>query len=438
MRGERARPVRECGRGNGCSERSAARPGPILTSPLRQVGGLNATSRTILHGTSGRCPMSICRRVRGHLAALAARPQPSIGRGGLDTAGAVVADCVWGIRSGLVVRTFSVVIEVSNLTKRYGSTVAVRDLSFTVQPGHVTGFLGPNGSGKSTTMRVILGLDTPTAGEARVGGRRYVGLRAPLREVGALLDARAVHPGRTAQDHLRALARTNRIPKTRVDEVLGAVGLSDVAGRRAGGFSLGMSQRLGIAAALLGDPGVLLFDEPVNGLDTEGIRWIRTQMKGLAADGRTVFVSSHLMSEMELTADRLVVIGGGRLIVEATVAEFIDSYSQEVTVVRSPAAGRLREVLERAGGSVALDPGGGWRVTGLDPATVGETALANGVAVHELRRLRSSLEDVYSQLTDTSVEYRATARGANPNRRRPSDDHDRRCRAGDSPFTAGA
>jgi ABC-2 type transport system ATP-binding protein len=303
------------------------------------------------------------------------------------------------------------VIEVSSLTKRYGSTVAVRDLSFTVQPGHVTGFLGPNGSGKSTTMRVILGLDAPTAGEARVGGRRHVELRAPLREVGAMLDARAVHPGRTARDHLLALARSNRIPRTRVDEVLGAVGLSDVAGRRAGGFSLGMSQRLGIAAALLGDPGVLLFDEPVNGLDTEGIRWVRNFMKGLAAEGRTVFVSSHLMGEMELTADRLVLIGRGRLIAEVTVAEFIDSYSPEVTVVRSPAEDRLRDALERAGASVARDSGGGWQVTGLDSAAVGEVALSNGVVVHELRRLRPSLEDVYSRLTETSVEYRASHAG---------------------------
>jgi ABC-2 type transport system ATP-binding protein len=306
------------------------------------------------------------------------------------------------------------VIEVSRLTKRYGSTVAVRDLSFTVQPGHVTGFLGPNGSGKSTTMRVILGLDTPTAGEARVGGRRYVDLPAPLREVGALLDAGAVHPGRTARNHLLALARSNRIPKTRVDEVLDVAGLSDVARRRAGGFSLGMSQRLGIAAALLGDPGVVLFDEPVNGLDTEGIRWIRALMKGLAAEGRTVFVSSHLMGEMELTADRLVVIGRGRLIAEAAVTQFIDSYSQEATVVRSPAAGRLRAVLERAGGSVALYPGGGWRVTGLDAATVGEVALANGLVIHELRRLRSSLEDVYSQFTESSVEYRAAGTESEP------------------------
>jgi ABC-2 type transport system ATP-binding protein len=202
-----------------------------------------------------------------------------------------------------------------------------------------------------------------------------------------------------------ALARSNSIPRTRVDEVLEAVGLSGVGSRRAGGFSLGMSQRLGIAAALLGDPRVLIFDEPVNGLDTEGVRWIRTLLKDLASQGRTVLVSSHLMSEMELTADRLVVIGRGRLIAAATVAELIDSYSQAVTVVRSPTARRLREILERAGGSVAPYPGGGWQVTGLDPATVGQAASANGVVVHELRRLRSSLEDVYTQVTETSVEY---------------------------------
>lgn len=329
------------------------------------------------------------------------------------TAVVVVAVCAWRIRSRLLGHTVTVMIELARLTKRYGPTVAVRDLSFTVHPGHVTGFLGPNGSGKSTTMRLILGLDAPTAGTARVSGQRYVELRAPLREVGAMLDASAVHPGRTARDHLLALARSNRIPRGRVDDVLGAVGLAQAAEWRAGGFSLGMRQRLGIAAALLGDPAVLLFDEPMNGLDTEGIRWIRNLMKALAAEGRTVFVSSHLMSEMELCADRLVVIGRGRLIAEATVAEFIDAYSHEMTLVRSPAPDLLRSVLEEAGATVAADPGGAWQVTGLNAPSVGELALANGVVVHELRRLRSSLEDVYSQLTDTSVEYRATA-GAEP------------------------
>jgi ABC-2 type transport system ATP-binding protein len=300
------------------------------------------------------------------------------------------------------------VIEVVNLTKRYGPTVAVDGLSFTVRPGHVTGFLGPNGSGKSTTM-VVLGLDAPTAGDARVNGRRYGELRAPLREVGAMLDAQAVHPGRSAFDHLLALARSNRIPTARVDEVLDLVGLGEVAGRRAGGFSLGMSQLLGIGAALLGDPSVLLFDEPVNGLDTEGIRWMRALMKRLAGEGRTVFVSSHLMSEMELTADRLVVIGRGRLIAETGVSEFIDAHSRAVTLVRSPDASLLRPALERLGAAVELDATGGWRVTGPATAAIGELARAEGIALHELRPLRSSLEDVYSRLTATSVEYRAGA-----------------------------
>jgi len=299
-------------------------------------------------------------------------------------------------------------IDVADLTKRYGRTLAVDRLTFSVRPGHVTGFLGPNGSGKSTTLRVLLGLDAPTSGRAQVNGHRYDELRAPLREVGSMLDARSVHPGRSAADHLLALARSNRIPRRRVDEVLGLTGLQDVAGRRAGGFSLGMGQRLGIGAALLGDPSVLLLDEPVNGLDTDGIRWIRTLMKDLAAEGRTVFLSSHLMSEMELTADRLVVIGRGRLVAETTVARFIDDNSQASTLVRSPQAAELRAALERTGASVEADPGGGWRVTGTPAESIGDLALAGGIALHELRPLRSSLEDVYSRLTDTSVDYRAT------------------------------
>lgn len=298
-------------------------------------------------------------------------------------------------------------IEVQGLTKRYGTTLAVDDLSFTVRSGRVTGFLGPNGSGKSTTMRVILGLDRPTSGAARVNGRPYRALPAPLREVGSLLDAKAVHPGRTAYNHLLALARSNRIPDQRVDEVLGIVGLGDVAGRRAGQFSLGMSQRLGIGAALLGDPPVVMFDEPVNGLDTEGIRWIRDLMKGLAVEGRTVFLSSHLMSEMELTADHLVVIGRGRLIADTTVSEFIDRHSQAVTLVRSPRASELKAVLEAGGAQVKLDPKGGWRVVGPDTATIGDVALRHGIGLHELSPLRSSLEDVYTRLTAPSVEYRA-------------------------------
>jgi ABC-2 type transport system ATP-binding protein len=303
-------------------------------------------------------------------------------------------------------------IDVQDLTKRSGRTVAVDGLSFTVRPGRVTGFLGPNGSGKSTTMRVILGLDRPTRGSVLVNGRPYRQLRAPLREVGSMLDAKALHPGRTAYNHLLALARSNRIPDRRVDEVLGIVGLADVAGRRAGQFSLGMSQRLGIGAALLGDPSVLMFDEPVNGLDTEGIRWIRDLMKGLAAEGRTVFLSSHLMSEMELTADHLVVIGRGRLIADATIAEFIDANSQAVTRVRSPRATDLRAVMESAGARVELDPTGGWRVTGPDTAAIGDLALRHGIGLHELSPLRSSLEDVYTRLTATTVEYRAGRRPA--------------------------
>jgi ABC-2 type transport system ATP-binding protein len=305
------------------------------------------------------------------------------------------------------VRTVRSMIEVRNLTKRFGRTVAVDDLSFAVRPGRVTGFLGPNGSGKSTTMRAILGLAVPTKGAALVDGRRYRALPAPLREVGSMLDARAVHGGRTAYNHLLGLARSNRIPARRVDEVLDIVGLTDVAGRRAGQFSLGMSQRLGIGAALLGDPPVLMFDEPVNGLDTEGIRWIRDLMKQLAAEGRTVFLSSHLMSEMELTADHLIVIGRGRLIADTSVSDFIEANSQPVTLVRSPRAVELRAVLEGSGAQVELDPKGGWRVVGPDTAAVGELALRHGFALHELRPVRSSLEEVYSRLTAGSVEYRA-------------------------------
>jgi ABC-2 type transport system ATP-binding protein len=302
-------------------------------------------------------------------------------------------------------------IEVQGLTKHYGKTLAVDDLSFSVQPGRVTGFLGPNGSGKSTTMRVILGLDRPTSGAARVNGRPYRELRAPLREVGSMLDAKALHPGRTAYNHVLALARSNRIPARRVGEVLDIVGLTEVAGRRAGQFSLGMSQRLGIGAALVGDPPVLMLDEPVNGLDTEGIRWIRDLMKGLAAEGRTVFLSSHLMSEMELTADHLIVIGRGRLIADTTVSRFIDANSQAVTLVRSPRASDLKAVLEAGGARVELDPKGGWRVVGPDTATIGELALRHGIGLHELSPLRSSLEDVYTRLTATSVEYRARPPG---------------------------
>lgn len=303
-------------------------------------------------------------------------------------------------------------IEVRHLTKRYGPTVAVRDLTFAVRPGVVTGFLGPNGSGKSTTMRVLLGLDRPTSGTALVNGRPYAHLPAPLWEVGAMLDARGVHPGRAARDHLLGLARSNRIPVRRVGEVLDLVGLASVAGRRAGAFSLGMSQRLGIAAALLGNPAVLVLDEPVNGLDTEGIRWLRALLRDLAAEGRTVFLSSHLMSEMEMTADDVVVIGRGELIAADSMASFIDAHSQRVTLVRSPDASRLRAGLAKLGATTELDPTGAWRVTGPDAATIGDFARDQSIAIHELWPVRSSLEDVYSELTAAAAEYRTDGQTA--------------------------
>jgi ABC-2 type transport system ATP-binding protein len=298
-------------------------------------------------------------------------------------------------------------IEASGLTKRYGATLAVDGLSFQVRPGRVTGFLGPNGAGKSTTMRLILGLDAPTGGRVTVNGRSYRELPAPLWEVGALLDARAAHGGRTAHDHLLWLSRSNRIPRRRVGEVLELVGLASVAGRRIRGFSLGMAQRLGIAAALLGDPGVLILDEPVNGLDTEGIRWIRELMRRLAAEGRTVLVSSHLMSEMELTADHLIVIGQGRLLADTAMQDLIERNSQAVTLVRSPGWGRLRELLEARGAQVQPDRQGRWRVLGPDTAAVGELAAKHRIALSELTPRRSSLEEVYVQMTDPRVEYRA-------------------------------
>ncbi len=297
-------------------------------------------------------------------------------------------------------------IEARGLTKRYGTTLAVDDLSFEVRPGQVTGFLGPNGSGKSTTMRMIMGLDHPSAGAVTVNGRSYGDLPRPLREVGALLEAKAIHPGRSAYNHLWFLAQTNGIPRSRVDEVLELVGLADVARRRAGAFSLGMGQRLGMAAALLGDPGVLLFDEPVNGLDPEGIRWVRNLLKALAAEGRTVFVSSHLMSEMALTADHLVVIGRGKLIADLPVQEFIAQSSRQYVRVRSPQAARLGEALRAAGASVVTEPDGSLSVTGLAMAEIGETAGRDQVVLHELSPQAASLEDAFMELTHDSVEYR--------------------------------
>ncbi|MDP9867736.1 MULTISPECIES: ABC transporter ATP-binding protein [Streptosporangium] len=300
-------------------------------------------------------------------------------------------------------------IEVKELTKRYGATVAVDGLSFRVEPGQVTGFLGPNGAGKSTTMRVLLGLDAPGSGEALVNGRRYAAIRHPMREVGALLDAAAVHGGRSAFDHLRWLARSNRIGVRRVTEVLEQVGLAGAARRRVGGFSLGMRQRLGIAAALLGDPGVLMFDEPVNGLDPEGVRWIRHLMRSLAAEGRTVLLSSHLMSEMALTADRLVVIGRGRLIAETSVQDLAGRFERGV-LVRSPRAAELTAVLRAAGATVLAEPDGGLTVKGLEVTEIGDLAAGHGLAVHEVTPRSASLEEAYLELTGDGVEHRAAGR----------------------------
>jgi ABC-2 type transport system ATP-binding protein len=298
-------------------------------------------------------------------------------------------------------------IEVYELTKRYGSAVAVDGLSFTVQPGRVTGFLGPNGAGKSTTMRVILGLDAPTTGWATVNGQPYQRLARPLHQAGALLDAGAVHGGRTARDHLLAIAATNGIGARRVAEVLGLVGLESAAGRRVRGYSLGMKQRLGIAAALLGDPPVLMFDEPVNGLDPEGIAWIRGLLRSLAAEGRTVFVSSHLMSEMALTADHLIVIGRGRLVADAAVTEFVQQSSRRDVVVRSPREADLAGLLATRGAVVTAQPDGGLAVIGLDAAAIGEVARKHGIALHELTPRHASLEEAFMELTRDSVDYRA-------------------------------
>ncbi len=299
-------------------------------------------------------------------------------------------------------------IEARGLTKRYGDKLAVDELTFTVEPGRVTGFLGPNGAGKSTTMRLVLGLDAPSAGTVTVGGRRYRDLARPLHTVGALLDARACHPGRTAANHLLALAQTAGIGRTRVDEVLALVGLGGVAGRRAGTFSLGMSQRLGIAAALLGDPPVLMFDEPVNGLDPEGIRWIRTLMRDLAADGRTILVSSHLMSEMALTAQHLIVIGRGRLIADTGIDDFLRQHGTEHVLVRAGELDRLARVLRRAGAH--LEPAtDAVAVHGLTATEIGKLAASDGIALSELTPERGSLEDVFMALTGDAVEYGVSA-----------------------------
>jgi ABC-2 type transport system ATP-binding protein len=301
------------------------------------------------------------------------------------------------------------VIEARNLTKRYGEKTAVSDLSFTVNPGIVTGFLGPNGSGKSTTMRLILGLDAPDSGSVTVNGKPYVEFPAPLYEVGALLEARSIHTGRSAYNHLRALAETHGIPRTRVDELIELVGLESVARKRAGQFSLGMGQRLGIAAALLGDPDVVILDEPVNGLDPDGIRWIRDLMKSLAADGRTVFLSSHLMSEMSLTADHLIVIGRGRLIADASVDEFIRRHSKHVVRVRSPQADTI--VSNFAGSDVKVTSLEREliEVEGLSAKQIGELAASKGYILHELTPQQVTLEEAFMNLTQDEVEFKAHA-----------------------------
>ncbi|GIH19934.1 ABC transporter ATP-binding protein [Rugosimonospora africana] len=302
-------------------------------------------------------------------------------------------------------------IEAVGLSKRYGDRVAVDQLSFTVRPGQVTGFLGPNGAGKSTTMRMILGLDTPTGGRVTIDGRPYRQLDYPMREVGALLDAKAIHGGRSAYHHLLCLAQTNNLPKRRVGEVLDLVGLAEVAGKRAKGFSLGMGQRLGIAAALLGDPKILMFDEPVNGLDPEGILWIRNLMRSLAAEGRTVFVSSHLMSEMENTADHLLVIGRGRMIADCTVQEFIDQNSELLVRVRTPEPARLTEVVTGAGGTATPDGDDTLLISGLVMDRIGDLAFDNQVRLYELSPLQASLEQAFMELTRDTVEYHAAVPG---------------------------
>jgi ABC-2 type transport system ATP-binding protein len=299
------------------------------------------------------------------------------------------------------------VIDVEGLTKRYGDTAAVEDLSFTVQPGVVTGFLGPNGAGKSTTMRVILGLDRPTAGSATIDGQRYAELSAPLHQVGAMLEARAIHTGRSGYHHLLALAQTHNIPASRIREVIDIVGLSEVAHKRVGGFSLGMGQRLGVAVALLGDPHTVILDEPANGLDPEGIRWIRNLLKDLAADGRTVFLSSHLMSEMQQTAEHLIVIGRGRLVADTSVAEFVAHASTDAPVrVRAADPARLQEALVQATATIVSSERGVLEVHGLASERIGEIAAAHGLVLHELTPLQVTLEEAFMTTTRDSVEYR--------------------------------
>jgi ABC-2 type transport system ATP-binding protein len=314
------------------------------------------------------------------------------------------------------------VIEAQDLTKRYGDKVAVDHLTFRVEPGRVTGFLGPNGAGKSTTMRLVLGLDRPAAGRSTINGKPYTELAQPLRTVGALLEARSMHPGRSARNHLLFLAQTQGLPSRRVDEVLDLVGLREVARKRTKGYSLGMGQRVGIAAAMLGDPSVLLLDEPVNGLDPEGILWIRNLIKQLASEGRTIFVSSHLMNEMAVTADHLIVIGRGKLIADCSTREFISRSSEKSVLVRSPDADRLADLIAADGGkAIAQQPSDGQAaalsVTGLEAPRIGEIAAANRIVLHELTPQLASLEEAFMELTAGSVEYgggETTGAGALP------------------------
>jgi len=308
-------------------------------------------------------------------------------------------------------------IEAHDLTKRYGDKIAVDHLSFRVEPGRVTGFLGPNGAGKSTTMRLVLGLDRPQAGSATINGRKYADLADPLRTVGALLEAKAMHPGRSARNHLLFLAETQGLPNRRVDEVIELVGLKDVARKRVRGYSLGMSQRVGIAAAMLGNPSVLLLDEPVNGLDPEGILWVRNLMKSLAAEKRTIFVSSHLMNEMAVTADHLIVIGKGKLIADCSTQEFIERSSEKSVLVRSPEASTLANLIAAEGGKVTPEQptngqAAGLSVAGLEAPRIGEIAAANGIVLHELTPRLASLEEAYMELTAGSVEYGGNAPAA--------------------------
>lgn len=302
-------------------------------------------------------------------------------------------------------------IEATGLTKRYGKTTAVDRVSFTVQPGKVTGFLGPNGAGKSTTMRMIVGLDRPTAGTVTVNGKHYAQHRAPLHEVGTLLDAKAVHTGRTAQNHLLAMAATHGVGKARVEEVIEMTGLQTVARKRVGGFSLGMGQRLGIAAALLGDPQTLILDEPVNGLDPEGVLWVRNLVRYLASQGRTVFLSSHLMSEMAMTADHIIVVGRGRVIADAPVSDIVARAAGTTVRVRTPQAAHLEELVRGEGVTVTSSESGLLEITGSTAPAIGEAAARAGVVLHELTPVHGSLEDAYMQLTADDVEYHSTPVG---------------------------